>query len=599
MHDGCNARAWVARRRRRGSAPTASRSRGRSAPDRAVPDATTAARRRQTADRAALAARPERLRDAVRDSTLCARAQRDSTSTPGATSECCLPAGRDARDARRPRPEPALAVGDVLVLRGGARPDAPATRPTPTRAHRHAVRLTRSRRRHDASTRAADGRCRCVEIDWGADDALPFALCLSRTDRRLGRQRRRQRRARQRRARRPRPTMPSRSASRSAATRCRLGVRRASREALVPAAPRAGSRGVAAASGATTTTALVERRRGSRDPERRPARCGAARRRRVRRDDASAGSPQRDLLGSDRFAHRVRRRGRGRRHRPTLRFGDDVHGAAPDDRRRVRRRPTASATAAAGNVGADAILHLVTSRRSARRSTRVRNPLPADGGTDPEPLERVRLDAPQAFRIAGARGHAEADYADGRRAGIPECSARGARCAGPAAGTRSFVTVDRPGGAPLDRRRSRADLRAFLERYRMAGHDLEIDAAAFVPLDIAARVCVKPGYFRSDVERRCSTVLGSRALAGRHARLLPSRTTSPSASRSTSARSSPRRWRSPGVEWVQVDDLPALRQATGGTELGTTACSASAGSRSRGSTTTRTSRRTARLAAHD
>jgi hypothetical protein len=35
----------------------------------------------------------------------------------------------------------------------------------------------------------------------------------------------------------------------------------------------------------------------------------------------------------------------------------------------------------------------------------------------------------------------------------------------------------------------------------MAGYDLEIDAPRFVSLDVALRVCVAPGYLRSDAGR--------------------------------------------------------------------------------------------------
>ena len=46
-----------------------------------------------------------------------------------------------------------------------------------------------------------------------------------------------------------------------------------------------------------------------------------------------------------------------------------------------------------------------------------------------------------------------------------------------------------------------ADIRAHIERYRMAGHDVEIDGPQFVALEIELHVCVAPEHFRSDVER--------------------------------------------------------------------------------------------------
>jgi predicted phage baseplate assembly protein len=61
-----------------------------------------------------------------------------------------------------------------------------------------------------------------------------------------------------------------------------------------------------------------------------------------------------------------------------------------------------------------------------------------------------------------------------------------------------FLTVDRTGGRPVDAA-FEAELRAHLERYRLAGHDLEIDAPHFVALELEIFVCVDPAYFRSDV----------------------------------------------------------------------------------------------------
>ena len=47
----------------------------------------------------------------------------------------------------------------------------------------------------------------------------------------------------------------------------------------------------------------------------------------------------------------------------------------------------------------------------------------------------------------------------------------------------------------------------------MAGHDLEIDTPSYVPLEIAMFVCVKPDYFRSNVEAGLLEVCSSGTLA--------------------------------------------------------------------------------------
>lgn len=71
-----------------------------------------------------------------------------------------------------------------------------------------------------------------------------------------------------------------------------------------------------------------------------------------------------------------------------------------------------------------------------------------------------------------------------------------------------FVTVDRLGGLEVDAA-FKDDLRAFLERYRLAGFDIEIDTPRYVPLDIALTVCAAPGYYRSDVKKELLAIFGN------------------------------------------------------------------------------------------
>ena len=71
-----------------------------------------------------------------------------------------------------------------------------------------------------------------------------------------------------------------------------------------------------------------------------------------------------------------------------------------------------------------------------------------------------------------------------------------------------FVTADRFGNAPVDAA-FETRLRGWLERYRMAGYDLEVDAPVFVPLDLALHICVLPGHFRSDVAKGVHAVLST------------------------------------------------------------------------------------------
>jgi predicted phage baseplate assembly protein len=135
--------------------------------------------------------------------------------------------------------------------------------------------------------------------------------------------------------------------------------------------------------------------------------------------------------------------------------------------------------------------------------------LPAAGGVDPEDIESVRRDAPQAFRTQ-ERAVTAADYAAAaeRRADVQRAAAT-FRWTG--SWYTVFVTADRFGGAAVDAT-FRTQLRRHLERFRMAGYDLDVDAPRYAALEVALHICVKPDYFRSDVLRAVQIALGSGVL---------------------------------------------------------------------------------------
>jgi predicted phage baseplate assembly protein len=139
----------------------------------------------------------------------------------------------------------------------------------------------------------------------------------------------------------------------------------------------------------------------------------------------------------------------------------------------------------------------------------VDNPLPAFGGTDPEDVEAARRDAPHAFRTQ-ERAVTAADYAAaaGRGADVQRAAAT-FRWTG--SWHTVFVTADRVGGAAVDPA-FETDLRRHLERFRMAGYDLEVDSPRFVALHIALHVCVKPAYPRSDIVKAVRDALSNALL---------------------------------------------------------------------------------------
>ena len=211
----------------------------------------------------------------------------------------------------------------------------------------------------------------------------------------------------------------------------------------------------------------------------------------------------RDLLGSDSEAAEFVVETENDGH-AVLRFGDGVNGRAPLDGEAFNARLRIG-NGTAGNVGAEAIGHIV-----ANGINGVRNPIAATGGIDPQPLSQARLYAPQAFQRQ-ERAVTTDDYAD-----VTEREPSVQRAVATRRWTGSwytiFITVDRRGISDVDAEYE-DEIRAFIERYRMAGHDIEIDAPISVPLDIELHVCAKPGYFAADVEERLLEVFSAGRLS--------------------------------------------------------------------------------------
>jgi len=196
--------------------------------------------------------------------------------------------------------------------------------------------------------------------------------------------------------------------------------------------------------------------------------------------------------------------------RARLRFGDGDLGEEPEAVSRFRAFYRAG-NGAAGNVGAEAIRHVALRRgTSSGLALRPRNPLAARGGTEPEPLDAVRLRAPYAIRRDLERAVTGDDYA--------ALAARdfAAELQGAAAGlvwTGSWYAA-RVGLDPIGREEAAPGLLervyADLLRYRRMGHDLEVVSARYVPLAIRIRVCVKPDYQTAHVLAALREVFGRR-----------------------------------------------------------------------------------------
>jgi hypothetical protein len=189
-----------------------------------------------------------------------------------------------------------------------------------------------------------------------------------------------------------------------------------------------------------------------------------------------------------------------------LRFGDDDYGQTPDPGTTLIANYRVG-NGTSGNVGAGTIRHVVsTSATPLTTITAIANPMGATGGAGQETLEHVRQSAPYAFRTQ-LRAVTPADYASwlDQFPGVLNAAAT-FRWTG--SWYTVFNTVEQQGEAPVDSAEA-SSYEGYLEQYRVVGKDLEVDSPRFLPLDIAANVCVAPGYFRSDVEQALDAVFSS------------------------------------------------------------------------------------------
>jgi hypothetical protein len=430
---------------------------------------------------------------------------------------CCLPRG--ATRATLAKKLETLKAGDFLVFK---EVQSPTSTNDADRTHRHVVRLTRVEFGEDPSGRLfedppVDGPLPITHIEWDASDALPFTLCISapqkprvsialgnivladhgetireedlglvpkppapfaRRDHVVGE------------CCDPPPPVPRPPRYRPLLTEVPLTHGFDFASLLVPPVDAPQDFWSAAALRALDARDAV--------PQLEPVTGELD-------DESDEWFVQRDLLASDEqapdFAIEVRDDGRAQ-----LRFGDGTHGRIPAEHTHFTATYR-KGNGAVGNVGAEAITHAALAPALAIEA--ITNPLPAFGGVDAEDIEVARRDAPQAFRTQ-QRAVTPADYAAvSERRGDVQRAAATFRWTG--SWHTVFVTADRVGGAAVDSGFENR-LRAHLERFRMAGYDLEVDAPRFVPLDIELHVCLKPGNFRSAVLAAVRDVLSSAQL---------------------------------------------------------------------------------------
>ncbi len=163
-----------------------------------------------------------------------------------------------------------------------------------------------------------------------------------------------------------------------------------------------------------------------------------------------------------------------------------------------------------GNVGAGTFGHVSPPKPTVPTDfsviIAVSNPIGGAGGRDPETPESIRQNAPFQFRTQ-LRAVTEGDYGV---AAMRDARIREARASLRWTGSwrTAFVTADPlnelPWGGAFKR-----DLVNELDRVRMMGVDLEAEQALVVGLRLEMHICVKPGYFRSQVRQALASIFTS------------------------------------------------------------------------------------------
>jgi hypothetical protein len=190
-----------------------------------------------------------------------------------------------------------------------------------------------------------------------------------------------------------------------------------------------------------------------------------------------------------------------------LRFGDGTNGAVPQqDMSFTATYRVGNGTA--GNVGANTLTNFAAGAADSNIVS-CTNPLPAQGGVDPETNSQIQTRAPQAF-LTQDRAVTMQDYVNVvEQNPLIEDAAATLRWTG--SWYTVFVAAEPVNNGPLSKSLRRT-LTKSVNQYRLAGQDAVIEPPQYVSLQITLAICVDPDYFQLDVQQQLMQALGSGTL---------------------------------------------------------------------------------------
>lgn len=174
-----------------------------------------------------------------------------------------------------------------------------------------------------------------------------------------------------------------------------------------------------------------------------------------------------------------------------VRFGNGEYGMQPSEGTQFFAQYR-TGNGSIGNLGRDALGHVLSNAAIAE----VRNPLPAAGGRDPESMEHIRQHAPTAF-MQQLRAVNEDDYGL-MAAQNPAVAQARASLRWTGAWHTAFVSIN-PSSGQTANQTLLSEVNDLLDCYRLAGVDLQVEAAVIVGLHIGISICVSPEHFQSHV----------------------------------------------------------------------------------------------------